>query len=168
MDFRTRSKLLEQWRVFLLQFQWQYFATLTFRPDVRTGPVFAEGERARKVHRVYLRLLYQKLYGRAARGKIEDGRVAWCLATEYHKSGKIHFHALYAGDDLHLLGAGYMAELWAGLAGWAKIEAIYNGQGAVAAYTSKYVAKGGQIDLSAGLRSAAPAAALLKPVHLPD
>jgi hypothetical protein len=70
--------------------------------------------------------------------------VTWARATELQRRGAIHFHALVAGvGDLRRLT---MMDEWAKLAGWARIRAVQR-QDLVRKYVSKYVAKGGEIDL---------------------
>jgi len=70
--------------------------------------------------------------------------VQWVRALEYQRRGVIHYHALLAGvQELRRLS---WMDLWNELAGYARIEPIRDGS-VVRRYVSKYVAKGGELDL---------------------
>ena len=79
------------------------------------------------------------------------------LAWEYQRRGVLHFHALFGDvEDLNVrLRRLDWMDRWMALgqpAGFARIEAI-DSQEAVRKYVTKYVVKGGQIDLSSSLKS---------------
>lgn len=77
----------------------------------------------------------------------------WALALEYHKSGVIHFHALL-GDTENLndsLSRIMAAGMWVDLAGYCLVDPIDDQLLAVTNYVSKYIAKGGEIELSDNL-----------------
>ena len=72
----------------------------------------------------------------------------WVRALEYQKRDVIHYHALLAGvQDLRRLT---WMDRWNELAGFARIEPIEI-TAAVARYVSKYVVKGGEIDMGGPL-----------------
>lgn len=139
----------------------QWFCTFTFTEDVHP-------ERAAKLFRLFVRRLNRKIYGRHFERRGLEG-VFWVLAWEYQRRGVLHFHALF-GDvrDLNSLARRLdWMDAWHGFgppAGFARIEAI-NDQHAVRDYVTKYVVKGGQIDLSRSLRSCAQQHALSSPMR---
>jgi len=70
--------------------------------------------------------------------------VTWARGLELQRRGTIHFHVLVAGvGDVRRLT---IMDEWARLAGWARIRPVEH-QDRVAKYVSKYVAKGGEIDV---------------------
>jgi hypothetical protein len=76
------------------------------------------------------------------------GGLRWCRALEYQKRDVIHYHALITGvQDLRRL---FWMDRWHELAGYARIEPIES-SAAVSRYVSKYVIKGGELDLSPNL-----------------
>jgi hypothetical protein len=156
---RTPSAALcEEWTEFLLRFTFQWFVTFTFREEVHP-------ERAIKCFRLWQNRLSLYLFGRDAerRGR----RVFYVVAHEYQKRGVLHFHALI-GSDMQLdqrikwdpalapWSRLYWEEMWFELAGICRIESIRIAEFA-SRYVSKYVAKGGQIDVSENLKHYAPA-----------
>ena len=159
-DIVLRSEsLVEAWRDFLARFPMQWFCTFTFTEDVHP-------ERGAKLFRLFVRKLNQSLYGRHFERKGKDG-VFWALAWEYQKRGVLHFHALRGDvEDLNVRARRLdWMDIWHGFgkpAGFARIEAI-DSQDAVRDYVTKYVAKGGQIDLSPSLRSFAQQQMLSNP-----
>jgi hypothetical protein len=95
--------------------------------------------------------------------------VFWVLAWEYQKRGVLHFHALLGDvEDLNNRARRLdWMDVWHGFgppAGFARIEEIQS-QHAVHDYVTKYVVKGGQIDLSGSLRSFAQQRALSNPTR---
>ena len=153
--------LAQAWRDFLAPFPMQWFCTLTFAEDVHP-------ERAAKLFRLFIRRLNRQLYGSHFERRGRTG-VFWVLAWEYQKRGVLHFHALI-GDVEDLNCRAHRLEWmdnWEGFgepAGYARIEAIAS-HDAVRDYLTKYVTKGGQIDLSPSLKSFAQQHALSSPVR---
>ncbi|MGH8223309.1 MAG: rolling circle replication-associated protein [Woeseiaceae bacterium] len=140
------------WCELLARYPLQWFCTLTFRSHVH-------GERAFKSFRRWVGELNVSLYGR--RWCERDQGVYWVLAWEWQKRGVIHFHAL-VGDVADLNERARRLtwmDRWNELAGIARIEAIESHE-AVERYCSKYITKGGQIDLSSTLKSFAQQRAL--------
>lgn len=144
--FVTGDQLAAAWADFLGKFTWQWFCTFTFREA-------SHPEAADKVFRLWCNELNRSLYGKRWASKPEAG-VYWVRALEWQKRDVLHYHALMA--DVADLNAterrlSWM-DRWNELAGFATIERP-KGRVAVSNYVSKYVAKGGEIDLSANLRS---------------
>ena len=140
----NKIDLRDDWSKFLSQYPWQWFCTLTFR----TSP---HPEAAFKTFRHFINLINRKRYGSRAQKK--GLSVHWALALEYHKSGVIHFHALI-GDNEDLNGN--VSRIWASgtwheLAGFNLIDPIDDKLLAVTNYVSKYISKGGEIELSDNL-----------------
>lgn len=145
------DQLADAWRDFLAQYPWEWFCTLTFREAIHPEAAF-------KAFRYWVGLLNNDLYGRRWREKKRAaGGVHWVCALEWQKRGVLHFHALvggdrsvtgYADDSLYLADRQFWAREWDRIAGFAKLDLIDDQQTAVHGYVSKYVAKGGQIDLS--------------------
>ncbi len=149
------------WREFIGRFPMQWFCTLTFTEDVHP-------ERAAKLFRLFIRRLNKALYGSHYERRGRAG-VFWVLAWEYQKRGVLHFHALL-GDVENLNARARRLDwmdTWQGFgppAGFARIEEIHS-QHAVNDYVTKYVTKGGQIDLSSSLRSFAQQHELSNPAR---
>ena len=103
-------------------------------------------EAADKRFRVLLSQANRMLYG--VRWHKHGEGIRWVRALEYQKRDVIHYHALMAGvQDLRRLT---WMDRWHELAGYARIESIESAA-AVARYVSKYVVKGGEIDLGGPL-----------------
>jgi hypothetical protein len=129
------------WADFLARFEWTWFCTLTFRESVHP-------EKAAKLFHVWWCMMNQRLYGRRWRQK---GRcVRWARAIEYQKRNVLHYHALIGGKGSPRLVAREFEEAWWNLAGICRMSPVES-QGAALAYVSKYVSKGGEIDLGGPL-----------------
>lgn len=162
--------LRQSWGVLLMRWPWDWFCSFTFR-EALIGPeyickafrgwwygVLLEEAEARGMARV---LPDKSRRGSWVRGYARGQAWAmgqWALAVEPHKSGKLHCHALcrlpkWCGD------ASYMNAAWAWKRdhGFCRVEPPRGQRGAVTRYVSKYVVKGGEVELSPGLTwSAAP------------
>jgi hypothetical protein len=131
--------LRDAWIVFLGRWQWEWFCTFTFREIVHP-------EAADKRFRVLISQANRVLYGH--RWHQHGAGLRWVRALEYQKRDVIHYHALLAGvQDLRRL---FWMDRWHELAGYARIEPIASAD-AVHRYVSKYVVKGGEIDLGGPL-----------------
>lgn len=129
--------------------RWQWFATLTFRPDHLRASGGIHPEKADKAFRFFLRCLNEKLYGKRWQ-RVPHGGVVWARGQELHKNGKPHFHAVLAAPDLDLNASAQRYawhEFWYREFGRNQIEQPRN-QEEVAGYVSKYVAKEGEVDFS--------------------
>jgi len=149
------------WREFIAPFPTQWFCTFTFTDEVHP-------ERAVKLFRLFIRRLNRALYGSHWERKGQVG-VFYVLAWEYQKRGVLHFHALVGDvEDLNARARRLdFMDMWEGFgppAGFARIEAI-DDQAAVRDYVTKYVTKGGQIDLSSSLKSCAQQQSLSIPIQ---
>jgi len=125
--------------VFLRQWTWQWFCTFTFREIIHP-------EAAGKRFRLFISMVNQELYG--PRWHKKGQGVKWVRALEQQRRGVIHHHALIAGvDDLRRLT---WMDIWNELVGFSRIEPIRDDI-AVRRYVSKYVVKGGELDLGGTL-----------------
>lgn len=137
-DFTLDPRLRDCWAELLNRWLWDWFATLTFRDDPHP-------EKADKLFRVWVSKLNRKLYG--VRWAKHGKGVRWVRATELQRRGVIHYHVLMGGDRLPNERRLDWMDTWNELAGFARIEVPENA-GAVVGYCSKYVVKGGEIDMS--------------------
>jgi hypothetical protein len=134
-----RQALRNDWIAFLGRWEWEWFCTFTFRDLVHP-------EAADKRFRVLISQANRVLYG--VRWAHYGRGLRWVRALEYQKRDVIHYHALLAGvQDLRRLT---WMDRWHELAGYARIEPIES-TAAVSRYVSKYVVKGGEIDLGGPL-----------------
>ncbi len=188
-----RRAQVHAWVQFLSQWDWQWFATLTFKdathaeaadkrfrrlvhemncalyPDrVRTSPGgFSFGDLFPRFPQVVDRLHADNLLPRSDRGgeacallskmhgfsreriRLKRGQgVRWVRSLEWQKRGVLHFHALFAGvEGLRRLS---WMDRWHAIAGYGRIEEPRAAE-AVVCYASKYVSKGGQVDVGGPL-----------------
>jgi hypothetical protein len=134
-----RQALRDAWIALLGRWEWEWFCTFTFRDMVHP-------EAADKRFRVLISQANRVLYGH--RWHKKGAGLRWVRALEYQKRDVIHYHALLAGvQDLRRL---FWMDRWHELAGYARIEPI-DSAAAVARYVSKYVVKGGEIDMGGPL-----------------
>lgn len=145
--------LVSEWERFLARWTWHWFATLTFKPDRATPyerrPRPTHPERGDKLFRVWISQLNRRVFG--VRWYKRRQGVRWCRATEPHKSGRIHFHALLGARELARVSRFAWMERWEELGGgWARIFEPLSGP-AVRAYCAKYVVKGGQLEVGGPL-----------------
>lgn len=151
---------------------WHWFATLTFSPSKRvrdrhTGKEVVVDrfhplhgmhlEAADKAWRWWIFEINKSIYGGNWR-RIPHGGVVWARGQEFHKSGRVHFHALLAApeDDLNKIASRYrFHEIWYREFGRNQVERPRD-QDEVIGYVSKYVAKDGEVDLSANFGKATP------------
>lgn len=143
------SELSNAYSELLGRYKWEMFLTLTFRKPPHP-------EAAYKKFRFFITRVNRELYGRNWYKKKVG--VYWTIALEYHKSGVIHFHALL-GDTSFIherFERSSVKNLWFDIAGFARVSNIPDtGDGqraAILGYISKYVAKGGLIDVSDNLK----------------
>jgi hypothetical protein len=130
--------------------RWDWFATLTFKPKHQQDSGGVHPERADKAFRFFVSVLNREAFGRHW---WKPGRpsTVWVRGQEFHKNGRIHFHALLAGSDRNLneCASRYAwHEWWYREFGRNRIEVPANGE-QVNGYVSKYSAKGGEVDFSA-------------------
>lgn len=130
--YRLPDPLAEAWRSFLSRWTWELFATLTFRETVGE-------EHAEATWQAWTRWLEEHA----------GAPLAWVRADEFTRAGRLHFHALLGGEWVRQVRRLSAMDAWRELelAGFARIE-VPRSEGAVAAYCSKYVTKGGAVSLS--------------------
>jgi|ERR671923_2921437 hypothetical protein len=152
----AKQALRDAWIGFLGQWQWEWFCTFTFRDIVHP-------EAADKRFRLLCSQINREIYG--VRWAKKHAGVPWVRALEYQRRGVIHYHALFAGvQDLRRLS---WMDTWDRLAGYARIEPIRRAD-AVQRYVSKYVIKGGEIDLGGRLLEASRPLFNLQAFSRPD
>ncbi|WP_235871591.1 replication endonuclease [Pseudoxanthomonas winnipegensis] len=133
----------------LRRIPWQQFWTLTFRPSQtgRNGSV--HGESADKAFRYFVSCINKEVYGPQWHKRPHRG-IQWARGTEWHRDGRLHFHAVVAAptDDLNrLINRYHWHEVWYREFGRNQIEAPRS-QADITGYVSKYVTKGGEVDFS--------------------
>ena len=136
------KQLHKGWIGFIGRYEWHWFCTMTFRD-------FVHPEAADKRFRLFTSKLNRMLFGPRWSRKAHL-TVYWARGMEYQKRGVLHFHALIGcrGKNLnHHAIRKYWESIWNELSGYARIEKVRSEQDA-ARYVTKYVTKGGQIDLS--------------------
>ena len=131
---------------------WHWFVTLTFRVDHERASGGMHPEKADKAFRVLFSKINRECYG-VRWFKRPDGGIQWARGQEFHKSGRIHFHALAAAptaDLSSLTRRMRWVDWWWREYGIARIEPP-DSQESVNRYVSKYVTKegkGGEVDFS--------------------
>ena len=136
--------LTAAWLNLLGRYRFDWFMTGTFRDSVHP-------EEAAKRFRRFINDLNRSLYGRRWMRQ-PGGGVYWVVGWEMQRRDVLHLHVLIGDvEDLNNRARRLTwMDHWNRLAGFARIEAIVDHQ-AVARYVCKYVAKGGEIDLSSNL-----------------
>jgi hypothetical protein len=167
--------LADAWATYLSPIPWDWFVTLTFDWNRKRNLVYqdswetaltgekdwrhavgADGkpiriqagwhpEKEDKLYRLWINKLNTKLFGRRWYRRHWQG-VLWVRATEKHRSGKHHFHALVAAPQLEDERRLAWMDSWNELAGFARIYPPKQ-QEAVVAYCAKYVSKDGELEL---------------------
>jgi hypothetical protein len=134
----------------LIRHPWHWFASLTFRPAHESSKVGGvHPEKADKAFRVFISSINRELYG-IRWSKKPHGGLVWARGQEFHKDGRIHFHALIASptDDLNRIARRLdWIDWWYREFGIARIERPEY-QDSVCSYVSKYVVKDGEVDFS--------------------
>jgi len=138
--------LKEAWVEFIKRFEpYEWYVTLTFKEPKHP-------EAADKAFIRWIRYINECLYGRRYRER-EKG-VTYFKCMEYQKRDVIHFHCLIGDPHLHKLKRFDFMKAWEGgchstnelVNGYARIVKYDVARGAVN-YCSKYVLKGGEIDV---------------------
>lgn len=146
---RPRDLVADGYAELLRRIAWHQFWTLTFRADRggRTGGM--HGEAADKAFRFFVSSINRDLYG-ANWGKRWHRGIQWARGQEFHKDGRLHFHAVTAAADGDLnkrMSRYAWHEFWFREFGRNRLEAPRS-QADIAGYVSKYVTKGGEVDFS--------------------
>lgn len=158
------TRVRDEWAGLLRRYPAHVFATLTFRPqkfwtDRHTGEVRSHNrtgsngsmhpEAADKAFRFFVSNINREIYG-PKWGSRWHGGIQWARGQEFHKDGRLHFHALLSAptDDLNRLISRYAwHEWWYREFGRNQLEQPRS-QHDVAEYVSKYVVKDGDVDFS--------------------
>lgn len=129
--------------------RWQWFCTLTFRPDHQRASGGIHPEKADKAFRYFVRRLNEAMYGKRWMAT-KHGGVIWARGMELHANGRPHFHALFSAPDCNLndrVQRYAWHEFWYREWGRNQIEEPRSYED-VRAYVSKYVTKDGEVDFS--------------------
>ena len=106
-------------------------------------------EAADKAFRFFVSCINREIYGPKWNTRWHRG-IQWARGQEFHKDGRLHFHALLSAptaDLNHLISRYAWHEWWYREFGRNQIEQPRS-QHDVAAYVSKYVVKDGEVDFS--------------------
>lgn len=147
LTIEEQQQLHRQWAEWLSTEYWQWFVTFTFKDEIHP-------EAASKLFRLWIHKLNVGIYGRRWMNREPYG-VKWVRALEWQKRGVLHYHALIANVGMEERSK--WANVWAELgksskAGFIKIDQYDESKGGAESYLSKYVTKGGQIDISANFK----------------
>lgn len=136
---------------------WHWFCTLTFNPKHHAKLGGVGYEKADKAYRYFIRCINESLYGNRWMSRAPHGGIVWARGTEFHKNGRVHFHALLAAPDrdLNSVSRYQWHEWWYREFGRNQIE-MPASQVDVNSYVSKYVTKGGEVDFSRNFGEARP------------
>lgn len=148
-ELRRGGDVPAAWALLLSVCRWQWFMHFTFKPTLTTKHGGVHPERADKAFRYFISCLNRELYGpHWARNRF--GGVVWARGQEWHKDGRIHFHAVAAavGGDLNALARRLTwMDFWGREFGICRITPPESQQNCLD-YITKYVAKGGEVDFS--------------------
>jgi hypothetical protein len=106
-------------------------------------------EAADKGFRFFISSINRELYGNTW-GKRWHRGLQWARGSEFHKDGRLHFHAIVSaptGDLWKLTSIRKWHRMWLSEFGFNRIERPRS-QADIAGYVSKYVAKDGVVDFS--------------------
>nr|WP_052756145.1 hypothetical protein [Lysobacter capsici] len=115
-------------------------------------------EAADKAFRYFVSCVNREVYGPKWNTRWHRG-IQWARGSEFHKDGRLHFHALLSAptaDLNHLISRYTWHEWWYREFGRNQLEQPRS-QHQVADYVSKYVVKDGQVDLSPNFGAWQPA-----------
>jgi hypothetical protein len=139
-----RRPLQDAYVAWLGSWDWEWLVHLTFQEIVHP-------EAADKRFRRFVMQLNRRLYGR--RWYKHGQGIRWVRALEYQRRGALHYHVLFAG--VCGLRPHDCVRMWKDLAGIAKIEPIRN-MTASLYYLTKYVHRGGELDVEPRMRAPLP------------
>lgn len=135
------NELRNEWASFIAsKASWLSFWSLTFAEQDRTHDVTRE--EALQLWRRLVQRLNARLYGNHYTRLVGHSYFSYALAYEYQKRGMLHMHVLVdKRTDWELVN-----RLWRHWAGIVKVERVDDAEGACG-YISKYVSKGGDVDM---------------------
>lgn len=132
---------VSEWALYVSSLSdWQAFFTLTFSEADLYYSV--SPQKAQFIWRRLVQALNRDLYGNHYTRIVGHSYFGYALAFERSKLGALHMHALVDRPTNWML----ISSLWRKMAGIVKILPIYDRTGA-SRYLSKYVSKGGDINL---------------------
>jgi len=136
-DSKSRRKeLCDAYAEWLLSAKkWSEFLTLTFKNDV---PI----DTAKRKFNYLLSALNSECFGKHYKRVVEHCYFSYVLATEPQKRDVIHFHAL-ADRPIHYALIHRFWNAWAGFGWTQEIKDEFSS----VKYVSKYVSKGGELDI---------------------
>ena len=149
-----KHDLQKDWLEFISRYDFDLFATFTFRDEI-------EPWKAEKRFQKWLGSLNHTLFG--WRYRRQGKGIRYAVAYEYQKRGTLHFHALLGAKGLKELNREHIAKLWKSngqrdkktgtlvdriINGHAVID-IYDPARGAKQYLTKYIFKGGEIDIFA-------------------
>ncbi|MBA7680746.1 hypothetical protein ES703_89067 [subsurface metagenome] len=145
-DRQLRRMERKGWAEWLLNesWGWQWYITLTFKDIIHP-------EQADRCYRKFVRINNERIYGKRYI-RYHKG-ITWARGLEYQRRGVIHFHALFSGlpsyweNGEHRKRAMKDWERTADKCGFARIYPYKKG---ACAYISKYISKGGELDIWVG------------------
>jgi len=138
--------LHQAWINFIKTYEpFQWYVTLTFKEP-------RHPESCNKAFYRWIRNINEYLYGRRYRENKKG--VTWIKAIEYQRREVVHFHCLVGGPELYKLRRLDFMKSWETdcrntqelVNGYARITKYDHSRGAIN-YCSKYVLKGGEVDL---------------------
>lgn len=147
-----KHDLQDAWLEFISPYDFDIFATLTFREDI-------EPWKAEKRFNKWIGSLNCYLFG--WRYKRKGLGIRYVVGIEYQKRGTLHLHALLGAEGLKEINRDYIAKLWKNNGQRYKktgklVDRIVNGHAVIEDYDpsrgakhymTKYVHKGGQVDI---------------------
>ena len=147
-DKHLRRMARKGWAEWLLDdtWGWQWYITLTFRDVIHP-------EQASKYYHRWVRKENERIHGKRYR-RYHKG-ITWVRGLEYQRRDVIHFHALFAGlsesweQEEYRFRAMKDWERTADKCGFARIYPYKKG---ACEYISKYISKGGELDIWVGDR----------------
>lgn len=145
---RQGERLARAYADLVTVFPWQWFCHFTFKPTQTTKHGGVHPEFADKAFRLFVSSINRAIWGpRWAKKRV--GGVVWARGQEFHKDGRIHFHAVMAADDdLNQLQRRMdWVDWWFQRFGIARITPPSSIDDCCS-YICKYVAKDGEVDLS--------------------
>lgn len=140
------------WVELLGRYEWAWFCTFTFKEPIHP-------EAADKKFRYWVAKVAESYLGKTWRTKPKK-EPQWVRGLEWQRRQVLHYHALVTNIPacyIELHWRVFFWELWRSLdnGGVARIDPC-DGRSAVYSYLTKYVVKGGEIDISASLRASIP------------
>ena len=139
-----RYRLQDEWARWIADQPWQWYVTLTFASDdpnaFTTKAETKHCEFAQRCYRRWIRVLNERRFGKRFRKK--GLGISHVQAIELQKRGVAHFHALL--DGVEPLEYKLAHEEWPHGIAWIR---PYDAEKGGAGYLSKYVSKGGELDM---------------------